>query len=81
MPRSCESQRNVTWSLSPRTRTFADIVTARGGGPKILWLLLGNASTDAIADSIREAAASIGPLLEDPAVQVVQVTGGVDHVV
>ena len=53
-------------------------MTARGGGPKILWLMLGNVSTDEIAESIRGAAASIGRLLEDPSVQVVQVAAGVD---
>src|SRR3990170_6190266 len=30
-----------------KDKDFADIVTARGGGPKVLWLMLGNASTDA----------------------------------
>jgi predicted nuclease of predicted toxin-antitoxin system len=63
-----------------KDKDFADIVTAHGGGPKVLWLMLGNVSTDEIAESIRGAAASIGRLLEDPSVQVVQVTGGVDLV-
>ena len=57
-----------------KDKDFADIVTARGGGPKVLWLILGNASTDEIAESIRGAAVSIGRLLEDPSVQVAQVT-------
>ena len=55
-------------------------MTARGGGPKVLWLMLGNVSTDEIAESIRRAAASIGRLLDDSSVQVVQVTEGVDMV-
>lgn len=29
-----------------KDKDFADIVTARGGGPKVLWLVLGNLSTD-----------------------------------
>ena len=41
-----------------KDKDFADIVTARGGGPKILWLVLGNASTDEIAESIRAATPS-----------------------
>ena len=63
-----------------KDKDFADIVTARGGGPKVLWLMLGNVSTDEIAESIRRAAASIGRLLDDSSVQVVQVTEGVDMV-
>ena len=31
-----------------KDKDFADIVTARGGGPKILWLMLGNVSTDPV---------------------------------
>jgi hypothetical protein len=42
--------------------------------------MLGNVSIDEIAESIRGAAASIGRLLEDPTVQIVQVTEGVDLV-
>ena len=61
-----------------KDKDFADIVTARSGGPKVLWLMLGNVSTDEIADSIRGAAASIERLLEDPSVKVVQVAAGVD---
>jgi predicted nuclease of predicted toxin-antitoxin system len=61
-----------------KDKDFADIVTARGGGPKVLWLMLGNASTDEIAASIRDAAESIGGLLDDPSVQVVQMAEGVE---
>ena len=35
-----------------KDKDFADIVTARGGGPKILWLMLGNVSTDEIAEHV-----------------------------
>ena len=60
-----------------KDKDFADIVTARGGGPKVLWLMLGNVSTDEIAGSILNAAESIGRLLDDPSVQVVQMATGV----
>ena len=46
-----------------KDKDFADIVTARGGGPKVL--------------SIRGAAESIGNFLDDPSVQVVQIAEGV----
>jgi len=36
-----------------KDKDFADIVTARGGGPKVLWLMLGNASTDASSKTQR----------------------------
>ena len=63
-----------------KDKDFADLLTARGEGPKVLWLMLGNVSTDEIADSILGAAASIGVLMDDPSVQVVQVTRGVKPV-
>jgi len=56
-----------------KDKDFADIVTARGAGPKVLWLMLGNVSTDEIAESILNEAESIARLLDDPSVQVVQV--------
>lgn len=56
-----------------KDKDFADLVTARGHGPKVLWLMLGNVSTDEIAESILEAALSIAQLLEDPSTQVVQI--------
>jgi predicted nuclease of predicted toxin-antitoxin system len=63
-----------------KDKDFADIVTARNNGPKVLWLMLGNVSTDEIADSISAAADSIGRLLDDPSVQIVQMTSGVQAV-
>jgi len=63
-----------------KDKDFADLVTARGGGPKVLWLLLGNVSTDEIAESILAAADSIVRLLDDPSVQVVQMAGRVTPV-
>ena len=64
-----------------KDKDFADLVTARGGGPKVLWLMLGNVSTDEIAESILGAAESIERLLDDPSVQVVQMASGVEPVV
>ena len=63
-----------------KAKDFADIVTARGDGPKVLWLMLGNVTTDEIAESILAAAESIGRLLEVPSVQVVQVARGTSSV-
>lgn len=63
-----------------KDKDFADIVTARGKGPKVLWLMLGNVSTDEIAESILAAADPIGRLLDDPLVQVVQMVSGVKPV-
>ena len=59
-------------------KDFADLVTARGNGPKVLWLTLGNVSTDEIAESILGAVESIGHLLDDPSVQVVQLAARVE---
>lgn len=63
-----------------KDKDFADLVTARMGGPKVLWLSLGNVSTDEIAESILAAAESIVELLDDASVQVVQVASGVKSV-
>jgi predicted nuclease of predicted toxin-antitoxin system len=63
-----------------KDKDFADIVTTRGDGPKILWLMLGNVATDEIADSILAAAESISHLLEDPSVQVVQISSSTESV-
>jgi predicted nuclease of predicted toxin-antitoxin system len=60
-----------------KDKDFADIVTARNDGPKVLWLMLGNVSTDEIAESILAAAEPISRLLDDPSVHVVQMASGV----
>lgn len=60
-----------------KDKDFADIVTARGNGPKVLWLMIGNVSTDRIAESIVGAAEPIARLLDDPSVQVVQMATSV----
>ena len=59
-----------------KDKDFADLVTSRGGGPRILWVMLGNVTTDQIAESILRGADSILRLLDDPDVQIVQVTQG-----
>lgn len=56
-----------------KDRDFADLVTARGHGPKIVWLQVGNTSTGEIERALVAASASIAELLDDPAVRVVQV--------
>lgn len=58
-----------------KDKDFADLVTARGSGPEILWVMLGNASTDEISKAILAAADSIGQLLDQPETQVVQLFG------
>jgi predicted nuclease of predicted toxin-antitoxin system len=61
-----------------KDKDFADIVTARGEGPKVLWLMLGNVTTDHVASSILAAAESIDRLLHDPSVQVVQIASNAE---
>jgi predicted nuclease of predicted toxin-antitoxin system len=63
-----------------KDKDFADIVTTRANGPKVLWLMLGNVATDEIAESILAAAESIGRLLDDPSVEVVQMASGAEPV-
>ena len=57
-----------------KDKDFADIVTARGRGPKVLWLQLGNVSTSDVAGALLESASSIAELLDDPSVRIVQLT-------
>lgn len=58
-----------------KDKDFADLVTSRGGGgPQVLWVMLGNATTDEIAQAISSFADSILQLLDDPRVDIVQVT-------
>jgi predicted nuclease of predicted toxin-antitoxin system len=59
-----------------KDKDFADLVTSRGSGPRILWVMLGNVSTDEVAVAILHGADSIVHLLDDPNVQIVQVFGG-----
>ncbi len=49
-------------------------MTSRGDGPQIRWVMLGNVTTDEIAESILDAADSILHLLDAPGVQIVQLT-------
>ena len=64
---------NESLVIVTKDRDFADLVTARGHGPKVIWLQLGNTSTREIARSLLAAADSIAELLDDPSVGVVQV--------
>lgn len=57
-----------------KDKDFADLVTTRGDGPRVLWVMLGNVTTDEIAEAILDAADSILQLLDDPVVQIVQLT-------
>lgn len=57
-----------------KDKDFADLVTSRGEGPQVLWVMLGNATTDEIALAISSFADSILQLLDDPKVDIVQLT-------
>jgi predicted nuclease of predicted toxin-antitoxin system len=57
-----------------KDKDFADLVTSRGNGPRILWVMLGNVTTDEISKAILDDADSIHRLLDDPDVQIVQLT-------
>ena len=57
-----------------KDKDFADLVTSRGDGPQVLWVMLGNATTDEIAQAISTFADSILLQLDDPKVDIVQVT-------
>jgi Uncharacterized protein conserved in bacteria len=59
-----------------KDKDFADLVTSRGNGPRILWVMLGNVTTDEISEAILDAADSILQLLDDSVVQIVQLTQG-----
>lgn len=59
-----------------KDKDFADLLTARGDGPRILWVLLGNVTTDEIARAIVAAAPSIMQLLDDSTVRIVQLPQG-----
>ena len=61
--------------LVTKDKDFADLVTSGGDRLRVLWVMLGNVTTDEIADAILAASDSIFQLLDDPAVQIVQVTG------
>jgi predicted nuclease of predicted toxin-antitoxin system len=61
--------------LVTKDKDFADLVTSLGNHLRVLWVMLGNVTTDEIAKAILAAADSILQLLDDPAVQIVQVTG------
>ncbi len=57
-----------------KDKDFADLVTSRGDGRQVLWVMLDNATTDEIAQAISTFADSILLQLDDPKVDVVQVT-------
>ena len=57
-----------------KDKDFADLVTSRGTGPRILWVMLGNVTTDELSEAILDDADSIHQLLDDPDVQIVQLT-------
>lgn len=60
--------------LVTKDKDFADHVTSGRGGLRILWVMLGNVTTDEISWAILGAADSILQLLDDPVVHIVQLT-------
>ena len=61
--------------LVTKDKDFADLVTSRGDSLRVLWVMLGNVTTGETAKAILDAADSVLELLDDPTVQIVQVTG------
>ena len=57
-----------------KDKDFADLVTSRGDGPRVLWVMLGNVTTAEIAGAILDSADSIIELLEAPGGGIVQLT-------
>ena len=67
---------HLDMTIVTKDKDFADMVTVRDGVPRVLWVMLGNATTDEVAEAIIDAADSILELLDDPAVQIVQLVRG-----
>ncbi len=57
-----------------KDKDFADLVTSRGDGPRVLWVMLGNVTTVEIAAAILDSADSIIELLDAPGGGIVQLT-------
>ena len=53
------------WSWSVRTRIFQRLSVILGPPPKVVWIRLGNCSTEDIARALRERFTDIEEFIED----------------